>query len=274
MQEDTTPSPRRDEFNATPDSIPARKPRSASPGSLDSDIPVDDVAPPSRLRSSQPELRGVPLRSRGSRSVDPLNGRDTEEILLPESDADDFGLPHSVREKRLVRPRAVTRTIVETRLEPLSAEEAEEQQKLAEATGLLHSSRDEAVRQKATDTIHEQLNAQFDRDLKRREQELADIEARLKALREQVDRRKAARDRIVELRLNTIINEADGLGFPADTAGRPDDDPFGSANEIPLGIPSEDEDLMLPKIVNPSREEDFGRPTSPPSDSALPGNSR
>lgn len=128
-------------------------------------------------------------------------------------------------EGRYMRPRSVTRTIVEQRMEPLSKEEIAEVKKLAEATRLLHSSKDEDARKKAADTIREQLNAQFDRDLKRREKELADIEGRLKTLREQVEKRKAARDRIVGLRLDTIVNEADGLGFPADSVG--------SANNFP-----------------------------------------
>lgn len=128
-------------------------------------------------------------------------------------------------EGRYMRPRSVTRTIVEQRMEPLSKEEIAEMRKLAEATRLLHESKDDEARKKAADSIREHLNAQFDRDLKRREKELADIEARLKTLREQVEKRKAARDRIVGLRLDTIVNEADDLGFPADSVG--------SANNFP-----------------------------------------
>ena len=135
-----------------------------------------------------------------------------------------------------MRPRSVTRTIVETHMEPLSKEEMAEQKKLAEATRLLNSSKDEAERKKAADTIREQLNAQFDRDLKRREKELADIETRVKALRDQVEKRKAARDRIVGLRLDTIVNEAEGLGFPSDNmrAGGPDSNPFAPEVNVPM----------------------------------------
>lgn len=136
-------------------------------------------------------------------------------------------------EGRYMRPRSVTRTIVEQRMEPLSKGEIAEMKKLAEATRLLHESKDEEARKKAADTIREQLNAQFDRDLKRREKELSDIEARLKTLREQVEKRKAARDRIVGLRLDTIVNEADGLGFPADSVGSANN--FPSRNRSAVG---------------------------------------
>ncbi len=98
---------------------------------------------------------------------------------------------------------------------------------------MLHSSKDEETRKKAADTIREQLNAQFDRDLKRREKELADIEARLKTLREQVEKRKAARDRIVGLKLDTIINEAEGLGFPGESVRPVGPDPFGVGDRRP-----------------------------------------
>ncbi len=91
-------------------------------------------------------------------------------------------------EGRYMRPRSVTRTVVEQRMEPIPKKKSRTDEKLAEATRLLHSSKDEETRKKAADTIREQLNAQFDRDLKRREKELADIEARLKTLREQVEK--------------------------------------------------------------------------------------
>jgi len=36
----------------------------------------------------------------------------------------------------------------------------------------------------------------------------------VKKLRDQIEKRKKARDEIINLRLKTIVNEAEGLGFP------------------------------------------------------------
>jgi hypothetical protein len=58
------------------------------------------------------------------------------------------------------------------------------------------------------------LEQSFNRDLEHREREVSEIESRVKKLREQIERRKKAKDEIVSLRLKTIINETEGLGFP------------------------------------------------------------
>ncbi len=58
------------------------------------------------------------------------------------------------------------------------------------------------------------LEQSFKRDLEHREREVSEIESRVKKLREQIERRKKAQDEIIGLRLKTIINETEGLGFP------------------------------------------------------------
>lgn len=58
------------------------------------------------------------------------------------------------------------------------------------------------------------LETAFDFDLKRREKEVSEIEGRVRKLRDQIEKRKKAKEDIITLRLKTIANEADGLGFP------------------------------------------------------------
>ena len=58
------------------------------------------------------------------------------------------------------------------------------------------------------------LDRSFTHDLEHREQEVAEIEARVQKLREQIERRKKAKDEIVGLRLKTIVNATEGLDFP------------------------------------------------------------
>jgi hypothetical protein len=124
-----------------------------------------------------------------------------------------------------MRPRQVRRTVIETYMEPIPAEELAAAKKLQEAIKSLNQSSDPEVQKTATDTIQQQLSEQFDLDLKQREKELADVEAKVKSLREQLDKRKAARDDIISLRLKTITNDAAGLGFPGGSgASEPSED--------------------------------------------------
>jgi hypothetical protein len=68
-------------------------------------------------------------------------------------------------------------------------------------------------REAAKKALLQFLEKSFSRDLDRREQEVAEIESRVKKLRAQIERRKKAKDEIVGLRLKTIVNETEGLGF-------------------------------------------------------------
>jgi hypothetical protein len=95
-----------------------------------------------------------------------------------------------------------------------SEEERKEFQDLHEAVGKLKSAKNEADKTSATNEISKLLDKWFKRDMERREKQIAEIEERVKKLREQIDKRKKAKEDIINLRLKTIVNEADGLGFP------------------------------------------------------------
>ena len=112
------------------------------------------------------------------------------------------------------RQRHITRTIVESYMEPIPAEELAKTKELQDAIQSLKTSTDEVARKKATEFIQQQLASQFEDDLKQREKELAEVEQRVTRLREQLDKRKVAQKAIIDLRLQTIVNDADGLGFP------------------------------------------------------------
>jgi hypothetical protein len=99
-------------------------------------------------------------------------------------------------------------------MEPIPAEELAAAKKLQEAIDLLKSAKEDEARKVATGIIQDQLNSQFDRDVEQREKELVEVERRVKTLREQLDKRKSLRDDIIGLRLKTILNDAEGLGFP------------------------------------------------------------
>ena len=66
----------------------------------------------------------------------------------------------------------------------------------------------------AQDKLAAILSEQFDQDLKAREQRIVQLEEQLKALREQISKRREAKSRLVKLRIELMVNEAEGLGFP------------------------------------------------------------
>ena len=63
------------------------------------------------------------------------------------------------------------------------------------------------------DEMSKLLASYFDADMKNRQSGLADMTDRVKRLTAQLDKRQAAREEIVQLQLNVLVNEAAGLGF-------------------------------------------------------------
>jgi|HubBroStandDraft_6_1064221.scaffolds.fasta_scaffold35127_3 hypothetical protein len=93
-------------------------------------------------------------------------------------------------------------------------EAIEEAQAFQGAIYKLRSAKEGAEKEAAKKELLQCLEKSFTRDLDHREREVAEIESRVKKLREQIERRKKAKDEIVGLRLKTIVNETEGLGFP------------------------------------------------------------
>jgi hypothetical protein len=86
-------------------------------------------------------------------------------------------------------------------------------QTIREAAAALSAAEDDDARENAERELNELLNEYFEEDMKRREQELADVEARVTKLRELLERRREKRDDIIRLQIEVLRNEADGLGF-------------------------------------------------------------
>lgn len=79
----------------------------------------------------------------------------------------------------------------------------------------------ETQRAKIKSKLSEVLDKQFDLQQKRREMEVAQIEAQLKKLRELMRKRSEARQTIVEKRLDQLLREAEGLGWTSPSGGGP-----------------------------------------------------
>ena len=97
-----------------------------------------------------------------------------------------------------------------------SRQEAMEAAALRTLIDELNSAKNDLEKQSARAKIKALLEKQFERDLQRREAELKPIEERVNALRKQLEKRKAAKDDILNTRVMTIVLKAEGLGFPGE----------------------------------------------------------
>jgi hypothetical protein len=93
-------------------------------------------------------------------------------------------------------------------------EASKEMRAFKQAVDKLRIAKEGPDKEAAKKELAELLDRSFTRDLEHREKQVAEIESRVKKLREQIERRKKAKDEIVGLRLKTIVNETEGLGFP------------------------------------------------------------
>jgi hypothetical protein len=88
---------------------------------------------------------------------------------------------------------------------------------LRRLTEELREAGDEKKKAEITKQLESVVGDVFDMDLKGREAELAKLEARLKKLHEQLDRRRQARSEIIQLEVKVLVNEAAGLGFSSES---------------------------------------------------------
>lgn len=186
---------------------------------------------------SLPQSEDHPLFD--DRPIEPSSSRGRNQ-LVPNANAprfDDPGQPQlnrpDVRSNRataprVMRPRQRSRTVLETVMEVVPPEEVAENRKLQAAINSLKTSKSDSEKKKAANIISAQLKFQFERDLKQREEELAKVEERVRSLREQLDKRRSAQADIISLRLQTLVNEASGLGFPTNSLGSTPNFPVGS----------------------------------------------
>jgi hypothetical protein len=80
---------------------------------------------------------------------------------------------------------------------------------------------DDNERAKLKQSLQDTLSQQFDTQQKVRELEVANIEARVKKLRDTINKRSESRRTIIERRLDQLVRESEGLGWnsPAGGAG-------------------------------------------------------
>ncbi|HXY36278.1 MAG TPA: hypothetical protein VEI07_18725 [Planctomycetaceae bacterium] len=143
--------------------------------------------------------------------------------------------------------------------------EREEIEALHQAVEKLRTAKTDAEKKTAAVEVSKLLEKSFQRDMEWREKQVSEVEARVKKLRDQIEKRKKAKDEIISLRLKTIVNEAEGLGFPgsfgpeSDFVRRPGNWGFRPQPQFEI---EESEEASPPPVAVP---------LDPPSEDAQPG---
>lgn len=104
---------------------------------------------------------------------------------------------------------------------------------MREAAGEYRDADGEAQKTEWLHRLHEIAEGSFEEGMKVRENELADVEARVQKLRSQLERRRAKKEEIIDLQVKVAINEAEGLGFTSQAPNRIWIDPTPVAFEAP-----------------------------------------
>ena len=84
----------------------------------------------------------------------------------------------------------------------------------AQAYRAYQSAADDAARSKATAELKAGLEKQYDAFIEGQAKQITHLEERLQKLKEQLEKRRGAKERMVELKLQMVLSQADGLGFP------------------------------------------------------------
>lgn len=155
--------------------------------------------------------------------------------------------------------------------QPISPADAENAEAIRKAIAKLRAAKDENERDTAATSLTKLLETAFDRDYERRNKELLQLEARVTKLRAQMDRRKKSRDDIIQVRVKSLLYEAEGIGFTAGL-GIQQQDPRKSPPHFQLRGP---ESLRLwPQRRDQLRQPDPSRTPVLPSIEQLPLNRR
>jgi hypothetical protein len=85
--------------------------------------------------------------------------------------------------------------------------------KIRAAAEAVRDAKDSKEKEDAQKKLADLLSKSYDEDMANREKELAQVEERLKKLRDLLERRRAKKQEIVELQTKVALNEAEGLGF-------------------------------------------------------------
>ncbi len=128
---------------------------------------------------------------------------------------------------------------------------AEASQKLRAAQQDLAKAEGDEAKKAAEEKLRDALDVYFDRDLEKRRAELEAIRQRVEEMEAQLERRVSSKKKIIDLRLQVILNDAAGLGW-SDNSVRGNGTPYrlqsvvtGKPTRTLSGVP------VLPELRGP-----------------------
>lgn len=147
---------------------------------------------------------------------------------------------------------------------PIELTDVKERRAFAQAFRMYQSAADDSARSKATAELRTSLAKQYDAFVEGQAKQIAQLEDRLEKLKTQLEKRRGAKERMVELKLQMVLSQAEGLGFPDN--GSPnqaflfqDSRYFGTVDSAPYGqkpalSPAEPPSPVLPPGYGPASE--------------------
>jgi hypothetical protein len=146
--------------------------------------------------------------------VQPSEGQEAAEPATTQAATTTY-TPAAVAPVQLAEPSKNIKYFFSTKSNP---EFRQAERTLRQAAAALRDAKDDVAKADAKTQLTNLLNNYFEEDMRRREEELAKIEARLKDLREQAARRREKKSEIVDLQIKVLLNEVEGLGFFSEAA--------------------------------------------------------
>ena len=85
---------------------------------------------------------------------------------------------------------------------------------------MLKDAENDEQKDEAITAIRGELEKQYEAFLKSNEQQIEELQKRIDGLKDQLDRRRKAKNRMVDLEVERIVNESEGLVWPSNGNGR------------------------------------------------------
>ena len=119
---------------------------------------------------------------------------------------------------------------------------------LEKQIGYLRNAKTEEQREIVKQRITRALGRQYDSYLISSTNELAQLETRLVKLREKLQVRKASKDKLIELELQRIVNEVNGLAWPKRMNQRSQSNAYGGMGRSNAGFGGADDSYEAPAV--------------------------
>lgn len=135
---------------------------------------------------------------------------------------------------------------------------------IRESAAKIRDAKDDAERGAASGELAALLDKYFEEDMTARAKELEDVQQRVARLQNQLERRRAKKQEIVDLQMKVALNDADGLGFYSAPKG--DVFTFGAPHVIvkPFPIPTPATSIY-PAVPTPDSPLSPPVPVAPPA---------